>query len=104
MLKAKKAARTLSGVLSSEDKENALRDVFGKVFSNCVVDPSDSSCERAWVKKYAYSPNEQFVEDKFRVDISYSMSIDCEVTQDGFRTRFLGDMLRGHFPFCVEKS
>ena len=103
--KAKKAARALSGALSSEDRENALRDVFGKVFSDCVVDPSDSSSERAWAMKYGYSPNEQYIEDKFRVDISCSMSIDCEVTQDGFRTRFLGDMLRGHFPpFCVEKS
>lgn len=105
MPKAKKAARALSGALSSEDRENALRDVFGKVFSDCVVDPSDSSSERAWAMKYGYSPNEQYIEDKFRVDISCSMSIDCEVTQDGFRTRFLGDMLRGHFPpFCVEKS
>lgn len=102
--KAKKAAKTLSGALSSEDRESALRDVFGKVFSNCVVDPSDSPCERAWVKKYAYSPDEQFVEDKFRVDISCSMSIDCEVTQDGFRTRFLGDMLRGHFPLLRRKK
>lgn len=102
--KAKKAAETLSDALTSEDRENALKDVFGKVFSSCIVDPSDSSGERAWAKKYGYRPSEQFIEDKFRVDISYSMSIDCEVTQDGFRPCFLGDMLKNHFPLLRRKK
>lgn len=39
---------------------------------------------------------EQFIEELFPVDIRYSLSIDCNVTQDGFRPHFLSEILREH--------
>lgn len=35
--------------------------------------------------KYTYNDTEQFIEDIFPVRIKYSLSIDCNVTQDGWR-------------------
>lgn len=37
---------------------------------------------------------EQFIEELFPVDIRYALRIDCNVTQDGFRPRFLSEILR----------
>lgn len=43
----------------------------------------------------AYTGTEEFVEDRYPVDITESKSIDCEVTQDGWRPLWLRLMRRG---------
>ncbi len=40
-----------------------------------------------------YTVNEEFIEDKYPVDITNSLTINCEVTQSGFRPQFLRVML-----------
>ena len=40
-----------------------------------------------------YTPNEQFIEDLFPVDITNVLKIECEVSQAGFRTELLRKML-----------
>lgn len=39
------------------------------------------------------APEEDFIEEKFAVDIQYNIYLDCEVTQDGFRPKKLSDYL-----------
>lgn len=52
----------------------------------------------------AYRDTEQFIEDKFPVDITETVSIDCEVTQNGWRPTGLREMLRTGAPLRAEKS
>jgi hypothetical protein len=40
-----------------------------------------------------YTSLEEFIEDKYPVDIIYSLFINCEVSQTGFRTQLLRAML-----------
>lgn len=98
VVKSKKTAQTLVEASSSAEREDALIEVFGRAFSKCVVDSSGSAPEKAWSKKFNYFPSEQFIEDMFAIDISCSMSIDCRVTQDGFRAHLLGEMLKRGLP------
>jgi hypothetical protein len=39
-----------------------------------------------------YTDHEEYIEDKFSVDIRFELKIDCEVSQSGFRTEFLRNM------------
>ena len=41
---------------------------------------------------------EEFIEHKFDVDIRYHLKIDCIVKQDGFRNKFLRNILRDKLP------
>lgn len=47
---------------------------------------------------------EEFVEDRFPVDIKYHLSIDCIVEQKGFRRRYLREMLSLRMLLPVRKS
>lgn len=102
--KAEKAAKTLAGASNSAEREDALIEVFGRAFAKCVDESPRSASEKAWAKKYGYCPTEQFIEDLFVVDISYSMSIDCEVTQDGFRPCLLSEMLKQGLPLLRRRK
>ncbi|KAA3624127.1 MAG: nucleotidyltransferase [Flavobacterium sp.] len=41
-----------------------------------------------------YSPHEEFIEERFPVNIQYKLKINCRVQQDGFRERLLRDLLK----------
>lgn len=47
---------------------------------------------------------EEFIEDRFPVDIRVSMQLDCEVTQDGFRTDSLRSLLSNNIRLSARKS
>lgn len=51
-----------------------------------------------------FTDNEEFIEDLYPVDIQYNLQIDCKVTQDGFMTRFLRDIIRRKLPLLPGKS
>ena len=50
-----------------------------------------------------YKQTEEFIEDKYPVDIKYNLEIDCRVTQNGYRPMELRDMLAKHFPLKADK-
>lgn len=102
--KAKKAHGKLIDATSSDEKEQALIDLFGKSFSDAVVDGSSDSEEAQFASKYGVAIEERFVEDIFKVDIRRSMVIDCEVIQRGFRPSLLRDMLSRHCPLLRRRS
>lgn len=102
--KAKKAHGKLIDATSSDEKEQALIDLFGKSFSDAVVDGSSDSEEAQFASKYGVAIEERFVEDIFKVDIRRSMDIDCEVIQRGFRPSLLRDMLSRHCPLLRRRS
>lgn len=55
------------------------------------VPSSDTTKEAA--SAYTFDNTEQFIEDQFGLDIRYSLSIDCTVTQNGFRPETLRKLL-----------
>lgn len=69
-----------------------------------MVDSIHQENERKFLKKYSITNNEEFIEDLFTIDISNYLEIDCKVTQDGWRTKSLRDMLSKHLPSFRENS
>lgn len=82
--KGKKAYNKLS---NSTDESSTLRELFGSRFPI-----SEQSAN-----EYGYSNDEQFIEEIFPVYIIYSLKIDCEITQNGFRTGLLSEFIKKKF-------
>lgn len=96
--KAKKAYNRCLEAIESEGKASAnkkWREVFGT-----SAPLASSTMEAAGV----FIDTEEFIEDKFQVDITHSVTIDCEVTQDGWRPASLREMLRGSTPLMANKG
>lgn len=82
--KSKKAYNKLS---NSTDESSTLRELFGSRFPI-----SEQSAN-----EYGHSNEEQFIEKIFPVYIMYSLKIDCEITQNGFRTGLLSEFIKKKF-------
>lgn len=82
--KGKKAYNKLS---NSTDESSTLRELFESRFPI-----SEQSAN-----EYGYSNDEQFIEEIFPVYIMYSLKIDCEITQNGFRTGLLSEFIKKKF-------
>lgn len=94
--KAKKAYNRCVSAIESESKSASIRkwrEVFGGsvplVASKAVLEASAVGREMG---------TEEFIEDRYAVDITESVSIDCEVTQDGWRPLKLRGMRRAGIP------
>lgn len=94
--KAEKAYNQLSATRKSSSEANdVLINILG---SNFPVAESKKNATYAY-DKHAHmrgASTEQFIDELFPVDIRYSLSIDCKVTQKGFRPCFLSEILREH--------
>ena len=88
----------------SEELYDALQDIFGKSFPV----PEDIAENWAFEKSALFGKEvrqtEEFIEDKFEVDIRYRLKIDCIVKQDGFRNKLLRNILRDKLPLKANKS
>lgn len=96
--KAKKAYNRCLEAIEAEGKASAnkkWREVFG---TSAPLSSIRLEAARAFID------TEEFIEDKFQIDISHSVTIDCEVTQDGWRPASLLDMLRGRTPLMANKG
>lgn len=94
--KAKKAYDRCLAAIEAEGKAAAnakWRAVFG---TSVPLKAKESS--------RAFDDTEEFIEKKFPVDIGHSLSIDCNVTQNGWRTASLLDMLRRKSPLLPNKG
>lgn len=92
--KAKAAYARLNGTSNSTDGINdILIDLLGIDFPT----EKENDLATIYADKYCRirgTEKEQFIEELFSVDIRYVLRIDCCVTQDGFRPRFLSEILR----------
>lgn len=96
--KAKKAYNRCLKAIEDEGKPAAnkkWREVFGT-----PVPLAASVSEAA----KSYRDTEQFIEDQFPVDVTETVSIDCEVTQAGWRPTWLRAMRRGGLLLKADKS
>ncbi|NDO91489.1 nucleotide-binding domain-containing protein [Cellulosimicrobium composti] len=81
--------------VSADGNANAYkkwRAVFGKAVP-VVAAATESVLASA---SRSFSNTEQFIEDRYPVDIRFSLSIDCSVVQDGFRPQWLRTILDSH--------
>lgn len=84
--KAKKAYNRCLDAIADEGKASSnkkWREVFGT-----AVPRAESKSARI------FTNTEEFIEDRFPVDIRQSVTLDCKVTQNGWRTASLREMLR----------
>lgn len=94
--KAKKAYNRCLEAIDDEGKGSAnkkWREVFGTAVPLAISGAHS-----------AFRDTEQFIEDKYPVDITESVSIDCEVTQNGWRPTGLREMLRTGIPLKADRS
>ncbi|MEA5122034.1 hypothetical protein SDC9_71007 [bioreactor metagenome] len=96
--KAKKAYNRCLEAIEDEGKASA-NTKWREVFGTAVPLATYASAEAR-----SYRDTQQFIEDRFSVDITESVSIDCEVTQNGWRPTRLREMLRTGALLRADKS
>jgi hypothetical protein len=86
--KAKKAFELCADAVASEGQAGVHKK-WKKVFGRPFPTPAAlvEKVEHAFITLDGHSARdtEEFIEDKFRIDIRYNLRIDCEVSQQGFR-------------------
>ena len=103
--RASKAFADLSAADTDEERRDVLESLFGMRFKFVSTLQSKTSLdERKWARLYDCVTGEEFIEDKFAVDIRNSVEIDCIVTQQGFRSMHLRSMLLRRIPLLRMKT
>lgn len=82
-----------------KNERQKWRDVFGNGYPAPVI----SSANEA-TSVQVFRPTEEFIEDKFQIDIRYHLRINCEVSQNGFRAGMLRDLLKSHGVLLPKKN
>jgi hypothetical protein len=98
--KAKNAYRLCCAAVDAGETASAQakwKKIFGRPF------PA-SSQKQVNAEARTWHDTEQFIEDKYPVDIRYSLDIDCEVKQNGFIEHMLQTMLARHLPLLPNKT
>lgn len=102
--KAKKAYKLCISAIDAEGTKSA-NEKWKKVFGRPFPAASEAIAEDAFATKLAAWHNtEEFIEDRFPVDIRYRLRIDCDVKQSGFREHKLRWMLSKAIPLLARKS
>lgn len=101
--KAKKAYDLCLKAIEASGQKNE-RQKWRDVFGNAYPAPAKSAAGQTTAFAHVFRNTEEFIEDKFRVDVRYHLRINCEVTQDGFRPGMLRDLLERHGVLLPKKS
>lgn len=97
--RAAKKAFNLCVEAINEDNNEKWRNVFGRGF------PQSAENLAAITKnRQTWLDTEEFIADKYPVDIRYHMEIYCDVSQNGYREYSLSHMLRSFIPLRANKS
>jgi hypothetical protein len=100
--RAKKAHKKCKEAIEKENEKTAnslWKEIFGRAFP-----AADKSLEKANEALVEYRDTEEFIEEQCNVDIQYNLIIDCEVSQDGFRTDILSSILGKGFGLRMNKG
>lgn len=99
--KAKKAYELCLKAIDSAGQANVnekWKKVFGRPFPAAQERLAKADAALDW------DNTEEFIEDKFPVDIRGYLKLDCEVKQNGFRKFFLSEMLSRRIPLKSSKK
>ena len=85
------ARRRIPKLWEEDEKKrnNIWREVFGNQFP-CI---SETVSECRDFSANMFSDHEEFIEDKYLVDIRYDLKVDCVITRNGFREALLSALL-----------
>lgn len=109
--KAEKAYNKLKDLTENSSGVNKkLRQIFGAQFPKEVT--TENRVYNDYYNQKNYKDTEEFIEDYFAVDIKYNISINCKITQDGFRPMLLKKLLcdkmflaiKKHLEFYIETT
>ncbi|WP_241616908.1 nucleotide-binding domain-containing protein [Rosenbergiella epipactidis] len=91
------------GMASMNDK---WRLIFGRSFPkrSTPILESRSGMQSMALDHKTWNDTEEFIEDRYPVDIREHVELDCKVTQDGFRTFNLSEMLPSRYRLSPKKS
>jgi len=98
--KAKKAYNLCLKAIEAEGKASANRNwkrVFGRNF------PAATVVQKAAEAK-TWRDTEEFISDKYPIEIRYNLTIDCRVEQRGYQTHWLTHMLVNRLPLLANKQ
>ncbi|MEJ0000943.1 MAG: nucleotidyltransferase [Verrucomicrobiota bacterium] len=101
--RAKKAHRLALEAIAAEGSKGAnakWKRIFGRPFPAAPQRVQELSVANS----AAWRNTEEFIEDRYPVDIRYSMKLDCEVKQNGFREHLLRYMLANRLPLLRNKQ
>lgn len=99
--KAKKAHGLCLKAIEAEDQANVnekWKRIYGRPFPAAQATLAEARSADTW------NNSEEFVEDRFPIDIRAHLKLDCEVKQNGFRKFFLSDMLSKFIPLKSNKK
>lgn len=99
--RAKKAYELCLKAIEAENQNNVCdkwKAIYGRPFPAGQKKLSEDNSSQKWTN------TEEFIEDKFSVDIRYQLKIDCEVLQRGFRKFLLRNMLGMQVPLRADKK
>lgn len=102
--KANKAYNLCLKAIEAEGQEgvkNKWKKVFGRPFPAAVTTANEMAAAKTAI---SWDDTEEFIEDKYPIDISYNLEIDCEVSQNGYRENRLIYMLQKHIPLLARKK
>lgn len=81
--KAKKALKNVEEAIE-KNTNNTVYEIWRRVFGKSFPYPKTLK-----ESSYNYTASEEYIEERYPMNISYMLRIDCQVTQAGFRTEFL---------------
>lgn len=87
-----------------ESDEDKVYEKWRKVYGSDFPRKSEQVKKAFESISTTWRDTEQFIEDKYPVDIRYDLRINCKVSQDGFRTDFLRQLLARRIPLSVRKK
>lgn len=82
---------------------DGVNQKWKKVYGRQFPAKQDTATAVAKASK-AYRDTEEFIEDYHPIDIRYNLSLDCDVSQNGFRENTLGYMLSRRLPLLANKK
>ncbi|MBD2000609.1 nucleotidyltransferase [Leptolyngbya sp. FACHB-541] len=101
--KAKKTYKLCVEAIEAGEQDIAhdkWKKVYGRPFPNRPVTNNDVAA----ASQPIWRNTEQFIEDKFAIDIRYNITIDCDISQNGFRESSLSEFLRKQFRLARQKN
>lgn len=102
--KAKKAYQLCLDAIAAEQQQNVndkWRKVYGRPFPVHVPVQTESL---ASARASSWDDTEEFIEDRYPIDIRHTLKIDCVVKQNGFRENQLTNMIAKRIPLLARKS
>lgn len=100
--KAKKAYRLCLAAIEAEGSKG-VNEKWKKVYGRPFPAAAEGLIESKAATAQKWRNTEEFIEDRYPIDIRYTLKIDCEVKQNGFREHLLRDMMTRFLPLLTHK-